>query len=68
MRMRHTVICSLLGSTVFFHIISLTVRFKKKNVIEHKVCVLIVSKTVFQEHVRDTDINVIWYFFTFLLA
>jgi hypothetical protein len=44
MRMHHVVICGLLGSTVFFHIISKMAKFSKK-VIEHKMCVLIFSTT-----------------------
>jgi len=46
MRMRHIVICGLIGFTTFF-IISLTAGFlkKKKKVIEHKMCVLIFSTT-----------------------
>ena len=39
----YIVICSLSGSTVFFHIISQTVRLKK--IIEHKMCVLVFSTT-----------------------
>ena len=42
-RMRHIVICSLSGSTVFFHITSQTARFGRGEVIEHKMCVLIFS-------------------------
>ena len=30
MRMNHTVICGLPGSTTFFHVITYTTRFKKK--------------------------------------
>jgi len=36
-RVHHIVICDLLRSTTFFHIISYTVRFSK-NLIEHKIC------------------------------
>jgi len=42
MRVRHIVICGMPRYTVFFHIISQTARLKK-NVIEHKMCVLIFS-------------------------
>jgi hypothetical protein len=42
MHMRHIAICDLPRSTIFFHIISQTVRFSGKKVIEHKMCVLIV--------------------------
>ena len=45
MRMCHIVICGLRGSTVFFHIISQTARFKKKSVIGLKMCVVIFSTT-----------------------
>ena len=44
MRMRYIVICGLPGCTEFFHIISQRARFFK-NVIEHKMCVLIFSIT-----------------------
>jgi hypothetical protein len=42
MRMRLIVICSLPRSTIIFHIFSQTTWFKK-NVTEHKMCVLIFS-------------------------
>jgi hypothetical protein len=48
MRMHHIVICGLPRSTVFFHIISQTARFKKKTVTGHKMCVLI-SPQLFSE-------------------
>ena len=44
MRMLHTVICSLSGSTVFFHITSRKTLSSKK-VAEYKMCVLIYSTT-----------------------
>ena len=45
MCMRHIVICALPRSTTFFHIISQTVRFSEKKVIDHKMCVLIFCTT-----------------------
>ena len=42
-RMSHFILCGLSASTVFFHIISITVRFSKKKVIEHAICALIFS-------------------------
>jgi hypothetical protein len=44
--MCHIVICVVLESTVFFHIISQTARFKKKKVAEREICVLIFSITL----------------------
>ena len=38
MRMRHIVICGLSGNTVFFYIHHKEHDFRKKNVIEHKMC------------------------------
>ena len=43
MRMRPIVICGLPASTIFFHIILKWQVFRKKNVAEHKMCVLIFS-------------------------
>jgi hypothetical protein len=46
MRMRHIVICGLSSSTIFFHIISQKgTIFPKKEVIAHKMCVVIFSIT-----------------------
>ena len=45
MRMLH-IVCDLIGSTIFFHIICETSQFsKKKNFTEDKMCVLIFSAT-----------------------
>jgi hypothetical protein len=44
-RMRNIVICGLSGSTIFFHSISQTARLSGKKVIEHKMCLLILSIT-----------------------
>jgi hypothetical protein len=46
MPMPHAVICGLPRFVIFFHIIAQTTRIKKKKVIEHKTCVLIVYTTV----------------------
>jgi len=43
-RMHHTVICGLLCSTMFFHIIS-QMALPKKKIIELEMCVLIFSTT-----------------------
>ena len=42
MQMRHIIIFSLSGCTIFLYIISLTARFTKR-VTEHEMCVLIFS-------------------------
>jgi hypothetical protein len=44
MRLRYTIIYDLSGSTVFFHIISLTARLSKKNIVKYNMCDLISSK------------------------
>jgi len=45
MRMRHTVVCGLLGYTIFFsHLIKATI-FEKKNVTEQKMYMLVFSTT-----------------------
>jgi len=41
----YIVICGLSGSIILLHIISYTARFSRKNVNEHKMCVLIFSTT-----------------------
>jgi len=42
MRMRHIVICSLSGCTVFFDILSYKERHFRKKVTAHKMCVFII--------------------------
>ena len=44
MRMRHIVVCDMFGSTIFFFTLSLK-RRDFREVIEHKMCVLIFSTT-----------------------
>jgi hypothetical protein len=51
-RMRHIVIRGRLGSTKIFHIVSQTAHFSKKKIIEHKMCVLILSTTFAQNIFR----------------
>jgi len=48
MRMHHIAICGLLGSTIFFNLISTTQRFSKK-IIENEICVLILSTNLFEK-------------------
>ena len=43
--MRHIVTCSMYDPTVFFHVVSSKTDFRKKNVVEPKMHVLIYSKT-----------------------
>jgi len=45
MRMHHIAICGLPHSTTSSHVISLTSRFKKKTVTEHKMCIMIFDVT-----------------------
>jgi len=67
MHMNHTVICGLPDYTVFSHIISQTARFCGKKDIDHKICVLISSASLFflifvlRITERDMVENVCWY-------
>jgi hypothetical protein len=60
-----TVICGLSGCTIIFHIILKRERFSEKQVIEHKMCVLIFSTNLSKELLilrriqRDIIINVL---------
>jgi hypothetical protein len=66
MGMRHIVICGLSGSTVFSHIISQTAQLSK-NVIEHKMSVLICSKILSETYLilgrteREMIKHVYWF-------
>ena len=58
MRMRHTVICGLPRCRTYFYIISRNVGLKKKrNVTEHKMCVLIFSRTFFFLNISHSKKN-----------
>jgi hypothetical protein len=48
-RMRR-IVCGLSGSTTFSDIISYTARFPEKNITEHKMRVLIFSKTFYLKY------------------
>jgi hypothetical protein len=48
MHIYHIAICGLPGSAIFFRIISQMAQFKKKKVIEHKMCGLIFSINFFK--------------------
>ena len=51
MCMRHIVICGLSGSTIFFHIISLTANIlEEKKVNEHKIYVSIFPPKFYLKH------------------
>jgi hypothetical protein len=60
MWMHHTVISVLSGSTIFFHIISKTAPFSKKNFIEYKMCILTYS-TTFVRNICHSTKNWLWY-------
>jgi len=61
----YIVICGLSGCTIIFHIILKRERFSEKQVIEHKMCVLIFSTNLSKELLilrriqRDIIINVL---------
>jgi hypothetical protein len=61
MRTRHTVICGLPGSTIFFRIISKSdTIFGKKKVMEHKMCfdfLQLLSETFFILRRTERDMN-----------
>ena len=63
-RMRRIVICGLLGSTIFFDIISKRARFSnKKYITVYKMCVLILSTNLSETFLRiqrDLIKNVYW--------
>jgi hypothetical protein len=66
MRMRHIVVCDLPLSTIFFHLISQTARFKKKLL--NIKCVFLFSVQLFSETFlilirvqQDIIINVYWF-------
>jgi hypothetical protein len=63
--MRRIILSSVLsGSSIFYHIISYMALFKKKKIIEHKMCVVIFSTTLSETFLilrgiqRDIIINV----------
>jgi len=56
MRMRHIVICGVSGCTIFSHFISSKGAILKKEVMEHKMCVLIFY-TTFARHVSIAKKN-----------
>jgi hypothetical protein len=45
-RMRHFVDCSVPRSAVRFYIISQSFDFREEKIVDHKICVLIISKTL----------------------
>jgi len=59
MHMRPIDVCGVSGSIIFFHIISQRAQFKKK-IIQHRMCVLIIS-TIFVSNIFHSKNNRVRY-------